>query len=225
MCRPYEGVDIGQAYSALENWGTAIPPPIESLNSTGEGEGAERSWALSLGETNVTVSEVLTRVNETPSTFLEQEWNLTSSIQVGALEISNYTNVLTLYSNSTDDNTTTVQIFSNFCVNNQTAGLETFSQLLTVYLQGLSTLFQNGTSTESTTTSAASSAASGTSSAAASSGAGSATSGASSAASAASSGASGALGTASSAVGGAISTATGGAASVATSLLGAVTSA
>ena len=197
-----------------------------SVNSTGEGEGATRSWMASLGETNLSVSEVLTRVNETPSTFLEQEWNLTTPINVSeAVMISNYTNVLTLYSNSTD-NETTVQLFSNLCVTDQAAGLELFTQIVTVYLQGLQTLFMNGTMSDNSTSSttaaggASSSAASGTSSVASA-----ASSGASSAASEASSGASGIVGTASSAVAGAISTATGAPASVATSVLGAITSA
>lgn len=107
-CRPYEGVPIEQAYSALQDWGTAIPPPIQSVNSTGSGEGAMRSWELSLGEANVTVDEVLTMVNETPSTFLEQQWNLSQPLMAGGVMVSNYTNVLTLYQNSTS-NTTTVR--------------------------------------------------------------------------------------------------------------------
>ena len=60
---PYPDVDIEQAYSALENWGTAIPPPIMGVSSEGDGEGATRSWMLAAGETNLSVSEVLTRVN------------------------------------------------------------------------------------------------------------------------------------------------------------------
>lgn len=212
---PYPDVDIEQAYSALENWGTAIPPPIMGVSSEGDGEGATRSWMLSAGETNLSVPEVLTRVNETPSTFLEQEWNLTTPITVSpSVVINNYTNVLTLYSNSTD-NATSVQLFSNFCVTNQTAGLELFTQLVTVYLTGLTSLFNNATMDMGNMTSTG---AVGSASSSASSAVESATSSASSAVE-------GITGTASSAVSGALETATSGAASVASAGVSGLTSA
>merc|ERR1712093_183170 len=54
-------VEITTAYDALMDWGTAIPPPIMPINSTGSGEGAGsnagamRSWSLM----NLTVTETL----------------------------------------------------------------------------------------------------------------------------------------------------------------------
>lgn len=214
----YPEVNITDAYDVLSNWTGAVPPPIMAVNSTGEGVGAERTWMLQ----NLTVTETLTNetMNDTTG-YLNQMWNLTMPIEASpSVVISNATSDLTLYQNSTS-NDTSVQFFVNFCVSDQQAGLQLYSELATLYLTGLNSLFTGGNSTDNSTTggaggesssSAASSSmmpsssmesssssmmsSSATDSAASSSGTGaaaSATSGASSVASAATSGAGGAL--------------------------------
>merc|ERR1712093_177356 len=112
----YPEVEITTAYDALMDWGVAIPPPIMPINSTGSGEGAMRSWSLM----NLTVTETLN--NQT----------------------MNDTTDLTLYSNSTT-NDTSVQFYVNFCVSDQQAGLALYSELATAYLTGLNSLFMNST--------------------------------------------------------------------------------
>lgn len=142
---------------------------------------------------------------------------MTTPITVSpSVVINNYTNVLTLYSNSTD-NATSVQLFSNFCVTNQTAGLELFTQLVTVYLTGLTSVFNNATMDMGNMTS--------TSTGAVGSASSSASSAVESATSSASSAVEGITGTASSAVSGALETATSGAASVASAGVSGITSA
>merc|ERR1711939_835239 len=101
----YPEVEITTAYDALMDWGTAIPPPIMPIKSTGSGEGAGsnagamRSWSLM----NLTVTETLNNqtMNETTG-FLNQNWNLSMPLEVSpSLIISNATSDLTLYTNST----------------------------------------------------------------------------------------------------------------------------
>merc|ERR1712093_744015 len=144
----YPEVEITTAYDALMDWGTAIPPPIMPINSTGSGEGAGsnagamRSWSLM----NLTVTETLNNqtMNETTG-FLNQNWNLSMPLEVSpSLIISNATSDLTLYSNSTT-NDTSVQFYVNFCVSDQQAGLALYSELATAYLTGLNSLFMNST--------------------------------------------------------------------------------
>merc|ERR1711939_393527 len=135
-------VEITTAYDALMDWGVAIPPPIMPINSTGSGEGAMRSWSLM----NLTVTETLNNqtMNETTG-FLNQNWNLSMPLEVSpSLIISNATSDLTLYSNSTT-NDTSVQFYVNFCVSDQQAGLALYSELATAYLTGLNSLFMNST--------------------------------------------------------------------------------
>merc|ERR1711939_717222 len=73
---------------------------------------------------NLTVTETLNNqtMNETTG-FLNQNWNLSMPLEVSpSLIISNATSDLTLYSNSTT-NDTSVQFYVNFCVSDQQAGL------------------------------------------------------------------------------------------------------
>merc|ERR1712230_323937 len=138
----YPEVEITTAYDALMDWGVAIPPPIMPINSTGSGEGAMRSWSLM----NLTVTGTLNNqtMNETTG-FLNQNWNLSMPLEVSpSLIISNATSDLTLYSNSTT-NDTSVQFYVNFCVSDQQAGLALYSELATDYLTGLNSLFMNST--------------------------------------------------------------------------------
>lgn len=78
---------------------------------------------------------------------LIQNWNITMPINVTeSLVIANATSDLTLYTNSTS-NDTSVQLFVNFCVNDQPAGLDLYAELVTAYLTGLNDLFSGSNST------------------------------------------------------------------------------
>lgn len=103
-----------------------------------------------------------------------------------SLVIANATSDLTLYTNTTS-NETSVQLFVNFCVNDQPSGLELYAELVTAYLTGLNDLFSGGNSTTSGNSTSAAPA--GTTSAESTSPAASTTSGASDTASSAVSGA------------------------------------
>ena len=78
---------------------------------------------------------------------LVQNWNITMPINVTeSLVIANATRDLTLFTNSTS-NDTSVQLFVNFCVNDQPAGLDLYAELVTAYLTGLNDLFTGSNST------------------------------------------------------------------------------
>lgn len=235
----YPEVNITQAYDVLQNWTSAIPPPIMPVNGTGSGVGAERSWMIQ----NLTVSEKLNNETMNATTgYLNQNWNLTEPIMIApSVVIANATSDLTLYQNSTN-NDTSVQFYVNFCVSDQQAGLQAYSQLATLYLTGLNTLFTNMTmgggnmtggagaggasssmmsSSMMPSSSMMSSSMMSSSMMSSSGAAASATSGASSVASAGASGASSVAGAATSGAAGALSSGLSGA----SSLLGAVTGA
>merc|ERR1712225_153923 len=115
---------------------------IESAVSSVASSAAMRSWSLM----NLTVTETLNNqtMNETTG-FLNKNWNLSMPLEVSpSLIISNATSDLTLYSNSTT-NDTSVQFYVNFCVSDQQAGLALYSELATAYLTGLNSLFMNST--------------------------------------------------------------------------------
>lgn len=154
----YPEVDLEQASSVLSNWTGAVPPPIMVVESEGDGVGATRTWEVM----NITVSEELTNQTETDNGSLIQNWNTTMPINVTeSLVIANATSDFTLYTNTTS-NETSVQLYVNFCVNDQPAGLELYAELVTAYLTGLNELF-SGESNSTTGAAGTSSAASTTS--------------------------------------------------------------
>lgn len=138
----YPNIDIDTAYSALEDWGSAVPPPIQAVSAEGDGVGATRQWTLN----GINASEVLVNVTQDEATgSLDQQWNLTQPLNVSeSLVVANATSALTLYSNMTT-NETTVQLFVNFCVNDQPAGLELYANIVSGYLVGLNSVFLNST--------------------------------------------------------------------------------
>jgi len=224
----YPDIEITAAYNALENWGSAVPPPIEAVSAEGEGVGATREWTLN----GINASETLVNVTQDEATgMLDQQWNLTQPLNVSeSLVISNATSALTLYSNSTT-NETTVQLFVNFCVSDQPAGLELYGQLVSGYLVGLNSVFLNatGNSTDGgvggATSSVPESTAEPTSTAESTTGpVDSASSAAEGVTGSAESGASGVAATITSGAGGALSTAVGGVTGAAETAISGVTS-
>lgn len=122
-----------------------MPPPIQAVNATGSGVGAQRTWSLD----GLSVTEQLNNqtVNYTTGfEYINQNWVSLTPLNVSpSLIIANATSDLTLYNNNASNgNVTTVQFYVNFCASSQQAGLDFYSQIATGYLTGLNALFLNG---------------------------------------------------------------------------------
>jgi len=124
------GINISETVAYFTNFTNALAGNLVTSDGTTE-VGSTRTYIID----GHTVSEELVFINTTSPTgnssepFLRQRWQTEFSedptfhpLMVGnGVTIYNYTEDLTVYRNQTTD-LTTLQLFINFCTNNQTAG-------------------------------------------------------------------------------------------------------